>query len=226
MTENAKTNAVLRALFALPISAGHRLGAFFLWGMLLPVDPKAEKKAKTRVISNRYRLSNLELMQEKDRRRYRNNPEKEKKRVQEYRKNNPEVGRLQNLIWIRENPERRRAQRRTYLSGRRREDPDFKILTSIRTRINHAIHEGTKGAGTQALLGMEIPEYRIYLQGQFFPGMTWKNYGPVWHIDHKRPCASFDLTDPGQQRECFHWSNTQPMFAKENLQKGEKYVSA
>jgi hypothetical protein len=54
--------------------------------------------------------------------------------------------------------------------------------------------------------------------------MTWENYGPVWHVDHIRPCASFDLTDPAQQRECFHFSNLQPLFAAENLAKGDKIL--
>jgi hypothetical protein len=71
---------------------------------------------------------------------------------------------------------------------------------------------------------MEIAEFKIYLQGQFRPGMTWENYGPVWHIDHIRPCASFDSTDPEQQKICFHWMNLQPLFAAENCAKKDKYV--
>jgi hypothetical protein len=55
---------------------------------------------------------------------------------------------------------------------------------------------------------------------RFRPGMTWENYGPVWHVDHIKPCAKFDLTDPDQQRACFHFSNLQPLFADENLRKG------
>ncbi len=53
--------------------------------------------------------------------------------------------------------------------------------------------------------------------------MTWENYGPVWHVDHIRPCAKFDLTDHDQQRACFHWTNLQPLFAKDNLQKNAKF---
>jgi hypothetical protein len=56
--------------------------------------------------------------------------------------------------------------------------------------------------------------------------MTWDNYGPVWHVDHKRPCASFDFSDPVQQRLCWHWTNLQPLFAAENLSKGDKWEMA
>lgn len=44
-----------------------------------------------------------------------------------------------------------------------------------------------------------------------------------WHIDHIKPCASFDLTDPEEQKECFHYTNLQPLWAKDNLNKGAKY---
>lgn len=53
--------------------------------------------------------------------------------------------------------------------------------------------------------------------------MSWDNYGyRGWHIDHIKPCASFDLTDPNQREQCFHFSNLQPMWAKDNLSKGAK----
>jgi hypothetical protein len=51
--------------------------------------------------------------------------------------------------------------------------------------------------------------------------MSWKNYGK-WHIDHIRPCSSFDLSDPQQQRTCFNYSNLQPLWAKDNLNKSNK----
>ena len=61
----------------------------------------------------------------------------------------------------------------------------------------------------------------MHLEAQFKPGMTWDNYGlKGWHVDHIRPCASFDLRDPEQQRRCFHYTNLQPLWAEENLKKG------
>ena len=51
--------------------------------------------------------------------------------------------------------------------------------------------------------------------------MTRKNYG-LWHVDHIKPCFSFDLTDPEQQKICFHYTNLQPLWALENIKKGKK----
>jgi len=51
--------------------------------------------------------------------------------------------------------------------------------------------------------------------------MTRENHGK-WHLDHVRPCASFDLTKPEEQEKCFHYSNYQPLWAEQNLSKGAK----
>ena len=53
--------------------------------------------------------------------------------------------------------------------------------------------------------------------------MTWENHGE-WHIDHIKPCASFNLLNEDEQKKCFHYTNLQPLWASENLSKGCKYV--
>ena len=49
--------------------------------------------------------------------------------------------------------------------------------------------------------------------------MTRENYG-LWHVDHIKACAKFNLADPAQQRDCCHWSNLQPLEATKNMRKG------
>lgn len=55
-------------------------------------------------------------------------------------------------------------------------------------------------------------------------GMSWDNYGKVWEVDHIKPCSLFNLADPTQQRECFNYSNLQPLFVLDNRKKGDVYV--
>ena len=94
---------------------------------------------------------------------------------------------------------------------------------NLRNRINGALGGINKSASTQELLGCSVDEFVSYLESKFTDGMTWENRGRSgWHIDHIRPCATFDLTDPEQQRQCFHYTNLQPLWAKQNLSKGSK----
>jgi hypothetical protein len=73
------------------------------------------------------------------------------------------------------------------------------------------------------LIDCSLDYLRDHLEVYFLPGMSWANCGRGgWHIDHIRPCADFDLTDPAQQRECFHWNNLQPMWEPENNRKGAR----
>jgi hypothetical protein len=55
--------------------------------------------------------------------------------------------------------------------------------------------------------------------------MSWDNYGRKgWHIDHIIPCDLFDLTDYKQQKQCFHYTNTQPLWWDDNLKKHTKLI--
>lgn len=42
--------------------------------------------------------------------------------------------------------------------------------------------------------------------------MTWDNHGRIWEIDHIKGCCNFDLLNQDEQKECFHYSNLQPLF--------------
>lgn len=101
--------------------------------------------------------------------------------------------------------------------------PHLKVKRNLRRRLCHVIKDGYKSAPTLTLLGCDFLFFMSYLEGKFEPGMTWDNYGD-WHIDHKIPCSSFDLTKPDEQRMCFNYENLQPLWAKENLQKADKIL--
>lgn len=117
-----------------------------------------------------------------------------------------------------ENREAFNAYNRAYSNARYASDINFKISCRLRARLNKIlrISKSPKFDSTFALVGCGIEFLRGYLEAQFTEGMQWNNV----HIDHKQPLASFDLTDPEQQRAAFHYSNLQPLFAFDNMSKG------
>jgi hypothetical protein len=157
--------------------------------------------------------------------RYVANPEKFLARGAAYYAANPEKHRVRcranSTTYRAKNPEKVGAHNEAYKAARRKADPGFRLLESLRKRLCKVMRGESKSSPTKELVGCSIGYLRDWLAWQFQPGMGWHNYGQ-WHIDHIRPCASFDLTDPAQQRECFHFQNLQPLWAKDNIRKGTK----
>ncbi len=119
----------------------------------------------------------------------------------------------------RQTHEERKAVQAKYKRERRQSDPTYRLLANLRTRVGHALKGNSKSAATEKLLGICVDECRKYIEAQFVEGMSWDS---DIHIDHIVPCASFDLTDPEQQRRCFHYTNLQPLWVRENLEKSAK----
>jgi hypothetical protein len=138
--------------------------------------------------------------------------------------------------WLSANQEKRNKQQREYsyknrqkrneyLKNKKQRDAQFRVRKNIRDRMRAAMNGMGKSKHTMELLGCSIEELKIYLEKQFVKGMCWDNYGKKgWHIDHILPCASFDLTDPEQQKICFHYTNLQPLWAKDNYKKRDKII--
>lgn len=129
-----------------------------------------------------------------------------------------------NRVWRTESREQRRAYSRAYSRRRKEVDVAYDITCRLRNRVKMACARGRKISKFWTLTGCTIGELLEHLESRFQPGMTWGNRGD-WHIDHIKPCALFDLGDPDQQRKCFHYTNLQPLWARDNLAKGSKYFS-
>lgn len=111
-----------------------------------------------------------------------------------------------------------------YATKRSKYDIGFRLKNVLASRIRMAlIGKGIrKATKTIELVGCSIDYLKNHLESKFDSNMSWDNYGSYWHIDHIRPCASFDLSDLEQQKICFHYSNLQPLEAKENIRKGAR----
>ena len=112
----------------------------------------------------------------------------------------------------------------SYQVARCKVDPDFKLLKTLRSRLATALKSknAKKSKSTMELTGCDILFLKGYLEAKFTEGMTWENHGD-WHVDHIRPCCSYDLTLEEEQKKCFHYTNLQPLWAQENLSKGGAY---
>lgn len=98
------------------------------------------------------------------------------------------------------------------------------MLRALRARMYFSVTNGIKCDKTVALIGCDIETLKKHIEGMFSVGMNWDNYGRNgWHIDHIKPCAKFDLSNEIEQRECFHYTNLQPLWEPDNCKKGAKY---
>lgn len=109
----------------------------------------------------------------------------------------------------------------------------YKVKTNTGRRIRDLLGAGCKSERTHDIIGCTIPELKAHLESKFTEGMTWENYGTTpdgghrdaWHIDHRIPCAAFNLTDDAELRACFNWRNLQPMWATDNIKKKDSVTA-
>ncbi len=108
-----------------------------------------------------------------------------------------------------------------YYLNRKRSNPVFRAICNFRNRLWMAAKDRCFSSTTQALVGCSCDELKSHIEQRFVDGMSWDNYGSVWHIDHVVPVSAFDLLNEDQARKCFHYSNLQPLFAMDNLKKSD-----
>jgi hypothetical protein len=182
-------------------------------------DPIAKKewykkyrlKNKERLNTYRRKWSKGEEVQKKKKEYYLKTREKQLKYWVEYRKKVKNKKRF-NLYF------------KKWINNKLKTDPHFKLKQQLSHRVYMALKGVVKSKKTKDLLGCTIEELWVHLEKSFKPRMTKENYGK-WHVDHIRPCSSFDLSKPEEQAKCFHYTNLQALWAHENLSKSDKFVA-
>jgi hypothetical protein len=95
---------------------------------------------------------------------------------------------------------------------------EYRIRAILRARFNSVVSLDCKKTSAVALLGCSVPFFKDYIAAKFTKGMSWRNHG-LWHLDHIRPLASFDLTNSEEHAAAFHYTNIQPLWAIQNRRK-------
>ncbi len=175
------------------------------------------------VFNKEYKNKNKEKLKIKNKEYYLKN----KKKIEKYKEDNKEKIKLQRREHAIINRDRLTQYKREYIAKNRnkvnethrkyvKSNLNVKFTRLLRKRILYVVklHGGKKSASTIDLVGCSVDFFHNYLESKFTKGMTWENHGKNgWHVDHIIPCSSFDLTDPEQQKICFHYSNLQPLWA-------------
>lgn len=146
---------------------------------------------------------------------------KNRKEILEKDKIYREKNKLMLYSRLKENKDRYREKIRKRKNERYYNDISYRLESNMRSRLNIAIKHGNKSGSTVSLIGCTIDFLKSYLESKFELGMSWENR-EEFHIDHILPISSFDLSDPEQQKKCFHYTNLQPLWVKDNLKKSSK----
>lgn len=149
-------------------------------------------------------------------------PEKKKALARKYYIKN-QLKRIQQVKdYVANNRDKSNAYRRQYQKDKLKSDPSYRLARYGRKRRWEALNEqgAIKAGKYEELLGCSVEDFKKHLESQFEEGMTWDNYGTYWHVDEIIPCAAFDLSLAEHQRACWHYSNSRPLVASENMSRG------
>lgn len=119
--------------------------------------------------------------------------------------------------------ERHSKWAKEYQSRKKAEDPKYKMAAILRSRLNKLLKSKKKRGSAVTDLGCSVDFLVNYIESLFLPGMTWENHGVHgWHLDHIKPLSLFDLEDRDQLLIACHYTNLQPLWAKDNIVKSNK----
>lgn len=163
-----------------------------------------------------YSIKNKNKIKEYKTQYYLKNKARTKEKQREYYLKNKENIANKSKIYRAINQGKIRSRRKNYLES----NPDAKLSKALRCRIRMAlkVRNCKKSDSTYNLLGCSKKFFQDYIVSKFTKGMTLENNSvDGWHLDHIVPCASFDLSDPDQQKLCFHYTNYQPLWATKEI---------
>jgi hypothetical protein len=190
-----------------------------------------------------WRKNNRERVNRAARKRYCFHRTKNLQRMKKWRQENPSKHYLSCLNWRKasslntkkanayanksyhKHREKRIRHQIEYHRKRIKNDPSYALKICLRTRMRDALRSAAsiKQASVKTLIGCSAQDFKQHIELLFLPNMSWDNRAK-WHIDHSKPISSFDLTTEAGQKAAFHYTNCQPLWARDNLRKGAKIL--
>ena len=168
---------------------------------------------------------------------FRRNTEKTSLRRKEYYEQNAEKENLRSKEWYQQNVEKKKAHSKAHskenrgkinerLKKRYANDPLYKLSRTIRShaqRLSNAVKQ-KKERRSLEYLGCTLEEFKAHIESQWEEGMCWENHAvDGWHLDHKKPIDWF-VKNSDDPYEANHYTNFQPLWAKDNMSKGNKIL--
>lgn len=145
----------------------------------------------------------------------------EKYAMYEWRKQNPE--KFKEHLQRYRSKQEFREKINEYRRNRYNLEHIERVIQLCRCRVRSLIRSKKNGLHYE-LLGCSYNWLIKWLEYNFDDTMSWDNYGKIWHIDHIRPCASFNMDNTEEQKICFNWKNLAPLSAIENSKKCAKII--
>jgi len=180
---------------------------------------KCDQYAKTEEYKIKKKISNKKY-------RENNKNELKNKKSEYYQKNKKRLD-IINKQWVKDNPEKRKMYIKKY---------DQKNRLTICGNINHRMSTAIRfsllnnkcGRSWEKLVGYAVEDLKGHIESKFKCGMNWDEFlkGNI-HIDHIIPKSFFNYMDYNdlQFKICWSLSNLQPMWAIDNLKKGNKILN-
>ena len=216
---------------------------------ILAKQKEYRKKNRTAILKREKELrkKNKDRIRASKKRYYKANRERELARNKTYQEAHKEEMRAYKKQWDEENKEKNKEYQRQYYlehleekrvykrkhyqenkekinrynKRRYHSDINYKLACSQRRRLVNALRNNQKTGSAIKDLGCSVENLRKHLENLFRPGMSWRNWGRFgWHIDHVIPLSRFALDDTEQFLQAVHYTNLQPMWANDNLSKG------
>ncbi len=177
-----------------------------------------KNKNKIQSVQKKWKLNNIERVKNIQRKWEIANPDARKAANAKWRNKltSKKKRYKSNKQWYENNKE----YHNKYIKNKRLNDENFRIKVNLRSRLSQAVKNGQKSGSAIKDLDCSIFYLKRHLEAQFQPGMTWGNYGLYgWHIDHIIPLFNFDLSNSKEFKKACHYTNLQPLWAKDNLSK-------